>query len=67
MTCRRLDKAYVLTVVSLLITIFATLIALAAPAQLRGRGQPFTKPQLCPRRRMPAAPFSTMGRTEFPT
>lgn len=48
MTCRRLHKAHVLSVVSLLITIFVILIALATPAQLRGRGQPFTKPPVVP-------------------
>jgi hypothetical protein len=48
MTCLRLHKAHVLKVVSLLITIFAIMIALAAPAQLRGRGQPFTKPPVVP-------------------
>ncbi len=48
MTCQRLHKAHVLSVVSLLITIFAILIALPASAQLRGRGQRFTKPPVLP-------------------
>ena len=48
MTCRRLHKAHVLCVVSQLITILVILIALAASAQLRGEGQPFTKPPVVP-------------------
>src|SRR5437879_673895 len=44
MTCKRAPKAHVLSVISLLITIFAILIALVAPAQLAGGGQPSAKP-----------------------
>jgi hypothetical protein len=43
MTCKRAPKAHVLSVVSLLITLFVILMALAAPAQLTGRGQPSAK------------------------
>ncbi len=43
MTCRRAPKAHVLSVVSLLITIFAVLTALLAPAELRGGVQPSAK------------------------
>jgi hypothetical protein len=43
MARKRVQKAHVLSVVSLLITIFAILIALVAPAQLTGRGQPSAK------------------------
>src|SRR4030081_63956 len=49
MTCKRAPKAaFVRSVVSLLITIFAILIALVAPAQLRGGGQPSAKPTGAP-------------------
>ena len=39
MTCKRAPKAHVLSVVSLLITTFAILLALVASAQVMGRGQ----------------------------
>jgi hypothetical protein len=44
MTCKRAPKASALSVVSLLITVFAILIALMAPAQLTGGGLPSPKP-----------------------
>lgn len=44
MTCKRAPKAHVLSIVSLLITTLAILIALVAPAQLAGGGQPSAKP-----------------------
>jgi|SRR5579859_84617 len=39
MTCKRARNAHVLSVISLLITIFAIVMALVAPPQLRGGGQ----------------------------
>jgi FG-GAP-like repeat len=44
MTCKRAPKAHVLSIVSLVITTLAILIALVAPAQLAGGGQPSAKP-----------------------
>jgi len=44
MTCKRTPRAHVLSIVSLLITTLAILIALVAPAQLAGGGQRSAKP-----------------------
>src|SRR5258708_26961743 len=68
MTCKRAPKAHVLSVVSLLITIFAILIALVAPAELKGGGQPSTNAIVVvtsqdagPPLFLPAVPYDTGG------
>jgi hypothetical protein len=57
MTCNRAPKAHVLSVVSLLITILAILIALMAPAQLTGGGQLSAKPPVVPTPRDASPPL----------
>src|SRR5258708_15750202 len=68
MTCKRAPKAHVLSVVSLLITIFAILIALVAQAELKGGGQPSTNAIVVvtsqdagPPLFLPAVPYDTGG------
>lgn len=48
MNCKRAPNAHVVRVVSLLIMIFAFLLALATPTQLAGARQPSAKPQVVP-------------------